>query len=163
MYATFGSKRAILAELVDQATFGDEYEELIRQALEATAPAAHLRLVARLARRIYDSERAELDLLRGAGVVAPELAALTEGKEELRFERQAPSVSLLAETGQLRPGLDADQARAIMWVLTARDLYRMLVVARGWDPERYEEWLAELLMSSLIDPTAAQACATSSG
>src|SRR6266852_7869026 len=38
VYAVFGSKTGILAELMDEATFGPEYEQLVRQALETEDP-----------------------------------------------------------------------------------------------------------------------------
>ena len=35
------------------------------------------------------------------------------------------------------------------------EVYRLLVGDRGWDPERYEQWLAELLISQLLPAPAA--------
>ncbi len=35
VYALFKSKAGILTELLDQSTFGDEYEEAVRQAMSA--------------------------------------------------------------------------------------------------------------------------------
>jgi AcrR family transcriptional regulator len=48
VHAIFQSKTGILAELLDQSTFGDEYEEAVRQALSARDPETRLRLVAAL-------------------------------------------------------------------------------------------------------------------
>src|SRR5689334_14916995 len=71
VYAVFGSKTGILTELLDQARFGPGFEDLVRQALGAADEADRLRFVARIARSVYESESTILDLLRGAGVVAP--------------------------------------------------------------------------------------------
>src|SRR2546427_11906326 len=38
VYAIFKSKTGILTELLDQSTFGADYEELVRQALSASDP-----------------------------------------------------------------------------------------------------------------------------
>ncbi len=35
-----------------------------------------------------------------------------------------------------------------------RDSARMLVVERGWTPEAYEQWLAGVLVTSLLKPDA---------
>src|SRR6266480_6158519 len=43
VYAIFKSKTGILTELLDQSTFGPDYEELVRQALGARAPSTRLR------------------------------------------------------------------------------------------------------------------------
>jgi hypothetical protein len=36
-----------------------------------------------------------------------------------------------------------------MWMLTGRDLYRMLVLERGWSSDDYEAWLASALIALL--------------
>ena len=61
-------------------------------------------------------------------------------------------IDYLAQAGRLRPGVDAARAREILWALTGRELYTMLVVERDWGPDRYEEWLADLLVSALLKP-----------
>jgi AcrR family transcriptional regulator len=152
VYAVFGSKRGILTEIVDRATFGPGYEQVVELAQEAQEPAARLRLVARISRTVVDSLRAELDLLGSAGVVAPELAELVRERESRRLQRQAGMAEYLADAGALRPGLDATVARDILWALTGQELYRLLVLERGWDSDRYERWLADLLISALLAP-----------
>jgi hypothetical protein len=37
-------------------------------------------------------------------------------------------------------------------MLTGKDVYRMLVRERGWSPEQYEEWLADRIVHSLLNP-----------
>ena len=76
VYAIFKSKTGILIELLDQSTFGPEYEEAVRHALAADDPETRLRRAAPIARQIHDAQSAAFDLLRGAGVLAPELAKL---------------------------------------------------------------------------------------
>jgi AcrR family transcriptional regulator len=150
VYAAFGSKTGILAELLDQATFGPGFEDLVRQALAASDSSVRLGYVARIARSIYDSESTMLDLLRGAGVVAPELAALEKERECRRYESQEPVISLLIQAGRLRQGLDATSARDVLWTLTGRELYRMLVRERGWTSDSYEAWLTDMLIKALL-------------
>jgi hypothetical protein len=53
-------------------------------------------------------------------------------------------------SGQLPSGLDEKEARDIFWTLTARDIYRMLVIERKWSSERYEKWLSEAIVSALV-------------
>jgi len=151
VYAIFKSKTGILKELVDQAGFGPQYESDVKRALRASDPVARLRLAAPIARGIHESQSAILDLLRGVGVVAPELARLERRKEGQRYERQEGTIALLRDSGSLRPGLDYTTARDIFWTLTGRDLYRMLVGERGWSAEKYEGWLADTLVRSLVD------------
>jgi TetR/AcrR family transcriptional regulator, regulator of cefoperazone and chloramphenicol sensitivity len=150
VYAVYGSKRRILTELIDRAAFGPAYQALVGEVKDLTDPVARLRLSARIARQVYDSERLEFDLLRKAGVVIPELAAIEHEKECGRYEGQASTITLLVQSGQLRSGLDEKEARDVFWTLTARDIYRMLVIEREWSSDRYEKWLSDAIISALV-------------
>jgi AcrR family transcriptional regulator len=152
VYAIFKSKTGILIELLDESTFGPEYEEAVRKALSANDPEARLRLAAPIARQIHDALSATFDLLRGAGVVAPELAKLEQQRERLRYERQERMIVSLREARRLRPDLDYTTGRDIFWMLTSRDIYRMLVRERGWSSQKYQDWLADTLVRSLLSP-----------
>jgi hypothetical protein len=83
-------------------------------------------------------------------VIIPELAAIERERECGRYDAQAPSIAYLVQSGQLRPGLDEKEARDLLWTLTGRDLYRMLVVERKWSSERYENWLGEAVVTTLV-------------
>ena len=152
VYAIFKSKTGILLALLDQSTFGADYDDAVRRAMTATDPETRLRLAAPIARGIHDAQSAAFDLLRGAGVVAPELAKLEDQRESLRYERQEGMIISLRDAGRLRPELDHASARDIFWMLTGRDVYRMLVRERGWSSQKYEDWLADSLVRSLLTP-----------
>jgi AcrR family transcriptional regulator len=150
VYAVFGSKIGILNEILDEARFDETYQELVRQARSDPDPRARLRYAARIARQIFDSERPVLDLLRGAGVLAPELSRVEHERESMRYERQGPLIEYLAKKKFLRPGLKPARAREILWAMTSRDLYRMLVRERGWPSQEFEDWLGNALVEALM-------------
>ena len=150
VYAVFGSKTGILAELLNQTTFGPDYEDTVRQTLEEEDPETRLRQAARIARQIHDAQREGFDLLRGAGVVAPELARLEQERESIRYEREEAMIASLRDAKRLRPGLSYRAARDILWTLTGSDVYRMLVHERGWGSQKYQDWLADTLVRSLL-------------
>src|ERR1700737_1134050 len=157
VYAIFKSKTGILTELLDQSTFGPDYDDAVRQAMSASDPETRLRLAAPIARQIHDAQSAAFDLLRGAGVVAPELAKLEQQRECLRYERQERMIISLRDAGRLRPELDHATARDIFWMLTGRDVYRMMVRERGWSSQKYQGWLADTLVQSLLTAGRANA------
>jgi AcrR family transcriptional regulator len=152
VYAVFGSKTGILAELLNQTTFGADYEDTVRQTLEEKDPEKRLRGAARIARQIHDAQREGFDLLRGAGMVAPELARLEQEREQMRYERQEQMIVSLRSAKRLRTELSHQGARDIMWTLTGSDVYRMLVRERGWSSQKYQDWLADTLVRSLLSP-----------
>ena len=152
VYAVFGSKTGMLSEILDAARFDESYQNLVREAMHTSDPRERLRFPARIARRIYESEHSVLDLLRGAGTVAPTLARSESERECTRYDAQAGMIQFLVRSRTLRPGLDPQHARDILWSLTSRDLYRLLVRERGWTGQQYENWLADTLVEALVRP-----------
>jgi AcrR family transcriptional regulator len=150
VYAIFKSKTGILIELLDQSMFGADYEEVVQRTLSASDPEDRLRLAAGVARQIRSAQSATFDLLRGAGVVAPELAKLQQQRERLRYKKEEGMITFLRDSGSLRPDLDHQIARDVFWMLTGGDVYRMLVGERGWSPQQYQDWLADTLVQSLV-------------
>jgi hypothetical protein len=135
--------------MLDAARFGENYQQAVREAMAEKRPLERLKYAPRVARRIYESESSVWDLLRGAGAVAPALARHDEERECTRYEMQQHLIEGLAAGKKLRPGLSVSQARDILWALTSRDLYRMLVRERGWTPQEYEDWLIKMVLESL--------------
>lgn len=150
--AAFGSKRGILAALLSPGAFGRRFQEVLGHLQATEDPGQRVRLAAQLTRHAYEGLTAEFDLLRGASAVAPELADLARQIEARRRQNQAHLTAYLGDHGVLRRDLPPDQATDVLWALTAYDLYRLLVVERGWTPERYEAWLAEVLIQRLLEP-----------
>ena len=59
-----------------------------------------------------------------------------------------------AAAGTLAPGLRVERARDLIWLHTAPDTYRQLVLERGWTLDEYERWFAASLAAALL-PTGA--------
>jgi AcrR family transcriptional regulator len=152
VYATFKSKTGILIALLDQSMFGPDYDVVVRQALSASDPETRLRRAASVARQIRGAQSAAFELMRGAGVVAPELAKLEQQRERLRYTGEKGVITFLHDSGRFRPELTDNTARDIFWMLTGGDVYRMLVRERGWSPQKYQDWLADTLVHSLLSP-----------
>lgn len=148
--AVFGSKRAILAEVVNPDAFDTHVQHLLDELRATPEPSRRISLVAQITRQAYEPLVLELELLRTAHAVAPELADLARDIEMRRRQNQGRLVAYLDEHRVLRQGLPLEEATDVLWALTSYDLYRMLVVERHWPPERYETWLAHLLIQHLL-------------
>lgn len=155
--AVVGSKTAILAELVaelvDPAAFDTNIQHLLDELRTSQEPVQRVKLVVLITRRVYESLVSEFELLRTAGVVARELAALERQIEARRRQRQTYLIADLYAQGVLRHELSLEEATDVLWSLTSYDLYRMLVVERCWEASRYESWLIILLIEHLIQPS----------
>lgn len=152
IYSLFQSKRGILRALTDEALPQDQFEALVKEAMQEKSAKAHLAVSAKMARRMYDAERAQMDLLRGASLLAPEFKELEKEREQRRYKRQEESVKKIAEGGGLLKGLTFSKARDILWAFTGRDMYRLFVIEQGWTSDEYETWLTQVLIKTLLDP-----------
>src|SRR5947209_14014619 len=148
--AVFGSKRVLLAEVINPEAFSTPVQQLLEELRATEDPSRRLSLVAQITRQAYEPLASSLELLRTAGAVAPELADVSRQIEGRRRQNQARLIASLREQGALRPGLSFEEATDVLWALTSYDLYRMLVMEQRWPPERYETWLAQLLIEHLL-------------
>lgn len=150
IYALFQSKRGVLRALMDEALPANQFEALVKEAMQEKSPKKHLALSAQIARRMYDAERAQMEIFQGAAILSPEFKELEKERELRRYMRQEESIKMIAKEGVLLKGLSLSKARYILWAFTGRDMYRMFVIERGWTSEEYETWLAQLLVKMLM-------------
>jgi AcrR family transcriptional regulator len=150
--AMFGTKLGVLTELLRPSTFGQRYQQLLERLQTNEDPVQRVALVAEITCQVYGALAPELNLLRGAASIAPELAELARQVEARRRENQGRLIAYLVSRGVLHQGLQPEEATDELWALSSYDLYRLLVVERGWASERYEAWLANVLLQRLLDP-----------
>jgi hypothetical protein len=62
----------------------------------------------------------------------------------------------------LRPELRERDAADIIHALMSPEMYRLVVIDRGWKVERYEQWLTTMLVDQLLPPASARSTATGS-
>lgn len=151
VYALFQSKLGILRVLMDEALPSDQFNILVEKSVHEKSPSERLRISAKIARQLYDAESEQMHIFRGVAVLAPEFKQLEEEREKRRYSRQEVTIKAMVKEKSLAKGLSASKARDILWALTGRDLYRMLVVERKWSSAKYEKWLSQMLIKSLIE------------
>jgi AcrR family transcriptional regulator len=151
LYALFQSKTGILKAVVERSFFNPRYAEIARQAEAARDPEEILRVTASISRVILDTERDEIGLMRGVSVLSPELKAIETELEAVRYRIQEQRARLLVKRVPAARRLGLARVRDILWMYTGRDVYRMLVLERGWSSDEYEGWLAETLIKTLME------------
>lgn len=150
IYGLFQSKIGILRTLTDKALAHEDFEELVRTVDREKSPAKRLALSAKIARQIYDAERTQIGIFHDASILDAELKKLEHEREKRRYQRQERTFKEMAQTTQLAKGLTLEKAHDILWALTGRDLYRLLVIEQGWSSNDYELWLADALKKLLL-------------
>jgi hypothetical protein len=94
-------------------------------------------------------------LLDAARAGEPELRAFVATIDRERLAGATALATHLAEAGALAPGLSVEGARDLIWLHTAPDTYRLLVLERGWSLDEYERWFVTSLAAALLpDPAA---------
>ncbi|MEO7000345.1 MAG: helix-turn-helix domain-containing protein [Ktedonobacterales bacterium] len=160
VYATFGSKRVVLARLVDVAVGGDDAPTPI---LERPGPQharsepdqrKQIHLFARDMAGIMERVGPLFGVMRAAAISEPEIATLLERLLKTRWENIAVFVQWLARNGPFRVGLSAEEATDIVWTMSSAEVRQLLIDDRGWTRERYEQWLTETLSVLLLPPEA---------
>lgn len=154
VYALFKSKEGLLRALIDSTVFGARYQALVQQLGAEHDPVGILKLVSRITRSIYDAEKSQIGFVQRVGIVSPAIEQLERELEQQRYDRQEMVVRRLFDAGEIRSDLEYPAARDIMWALTGSELYRMMIVERGWTGDEYENWLGDLLVHSLLEARA---------
>jgi AcrR family transcriptional regulator len=121
--------------------------------LAAQDPWEQVAIFAGIAREVLSAGVQVFPILVTAAGSDPEAAALLAAYTRTREQGQGHLARALAARGALRPGLREQDADDIVHALASPEVYRLLVIHRGWSPERYEHWLARMLGSQLLPIT----------
>jgi AcrR family transcriptional regulator len=150
VYDAFGSKRGLLFALLGELAPREEarFNEELRAA--AGDGLRQLELAVEFVAELYGRASDIIEMVQAAGGADPDLASLGEEGERRRLENQRPTVEEWHRNGLLRPGLDVSGACDIFWAMTSAQLYRMLVLQRGWSSGRYRSWLVGQLRHELF-------------
>jgi AcrR family transcriptional regulator len=144
IYATFGSKAGVVTAMVE------DMEEAVAADVEPPAqgtdadPRADLRTWIAAHCALFAEG---IDILRAAlqAIHAPEVAALMAEGGAHRRARVQMLAERLEASGALRSPLTAREAADRMWLLSTVDSYVTAIDRLGWTPDRYREWLGDLV------------------
>jgi AcrR family transcriptional regulator len=160
VYAIFGTKRALLADLVDVTIVGDDEPVPVLErdwvrAMRADADPLHrVRALAEAGAAILARVAPIHAVLVGAAAADAEAAAILRRYTEQRREGQRALLRIAVPSGSLRAGMSARTAADTLFAIGSPETYRALVVDRGWSPARFTSWYADTLARLLLpDPT----------
>lgn len=160
VYRLFSSKHGILKALLDQSIVGDDEDvpmanrAPVRDLLNEPDPRKQLAGFVTLTARVNAAVSPVYRVLVSAAGSDPDAAALLDTLTSQRQEGQRRIARALARGGALRPGVRERDAADIIHALLSPELYRLLVIDRGWPPERYQPWLTQALIDQLLPSSA---------
>jgi AcrR family transcriptional regulator len=156
VYRLFSGKLGILTAVLDASIAGDDEDTALQDRPEVAVllaesdPRKQLAGFARINVAINTRSADVYCILVSAAGSDAEAAALLADYTRRRDTGQGQIAGLLAREEALRPDLTERHAADIIHALMSPELYRMLVIERGWTPGRYENWLAETLAAQLL-------------
>ncbi|MGV0714990.1 helix-turn-helix domain-containing protein [Mycolicibacterium sp. XJ662] len=156
VYRLFSSKRGILKAILDVSIAGDDQPVALPQRprvqtlLADPDPRKQVAGFVAIASEVNSRTAPVYRILVGAASSDPDAAALLEDLNRQRRTGQGGLARALGRAGALRPGLREAEAADSIYALMSPEVYRLLVVDRGWSPKRYERWLTQLLVDYLL-------------
>jgi AcrR family transcriptional regulator len=156
IYATFRNKATLLHRVWDVTVGGDDEDVVFHERPEVQAIRAetdlakrlmlHARFSTQTARRIAPFQLA----LQGAAATETAAAEMLAEIGRQRLVGIGVMAREAAATGQLT--VPEEECRDVIWSMTDGQLWHRLVVERGWDDDRYADWLGRLWVSMLVRP-----------
>ncbi len=158
IYRSFGSKAALFRGVLEAAIAGGaeraamppEQRPAVRKMAEEPDPRHVLELHAATQPGIHARSGPYDRVLREAASADPDLADVWRQLEAQRLTGMSRLARRLHDLGALRPGLSVEKARDILWTVNSHAVYDLLVVQRGWPPERYRDWIVATNVHALL-------------
>jgi AcrR family transcriptional regulator len=155
LYRLFGSKRVLLAAVLDTSFGGDDEpiafgdRPAVRAARSEPDPLKMVEAFGRISTELMERTSAILHVLATAAQVDPEAADLLADIRRQRYSGQSRIVAALVERDALDPELDVSKTADMVYALMAPDVHRILTIERGWTSQEYESWIVRNLRSLL--------------
>ena len=147
IYAVFGSKAAILAELRSLVVHLPEADDEARAAMSEPTPELRLTRFAHSIRNRWELAGDIVRVHQDAVRVDPSLRPGIAEAEGRRHGGIAAFVRAIAS--DLGAPIDVERSVGVVNALTLYAVYEELVGVQGWSPDAYESWLAESLVAGV--------------
>ena len=158
VYAGFASKAELLRRAIEVALAGDD--EPVAVADRPTAIWVHEAATAEELLGRYAVMMGEVasragpiySVLVAAADAEPELAELLRTFEQQRLRAATYVAEAVKVRGGLPSGRSMAEARDLIWVCNAPEIYTLLTTKRRWSNRRYVTWVRNALLQLVVAP-----------
>lgn len=157
VYQAFGTKQAILAQVLDATIAGDAgpaallERDWVKQASQHPDPRQRLALIIQHTSQIAARTAPIKEVTRDAAATDPALRQLVEDDDQRRYLTQQALVDLITSGDSPRPGRDRDHAVATFFAMVNSHCYQLLARHLGWSLADWQQWLTSVLGRELLD------------
>jgi AcrR family transcriptional regulator len=156
VYKTWRTKANLAKAVFDVAIAGDDQDVPLAERPRAQAirdePDVRRKIALYLEEAVPRQARsARVQLaIRNGQHADPALAELWQTMLDERLKGMTMLAEHLHATGLLRPDVNIDRARDVLWTYIAVELYDLLVLERGWDLTQFAGWVREGITAALV-------------
>lgn len=154
LHKTFRDKASLVRELVEVTLGGGDEPIAVRDRPEVRAMMAEPRadvVLSRYAGFAAATNARAAPLLLALAAAAPTDSRLAQVWERVQDQRLGGAAAVVADVAGKAPlVVTTDHARDVVWTSTSPEVYRMLVLDRGWPDGRYAEHLATTWRRTLL-------------
>jgi AcrR family transcriptional regulator len=154
--AAFGSKPALLRQVLEEALAGDDEPVPVAErpwfapVWRATQPRDVLAAYAEVVVLIAHRAARLFEVVHRAADAAPEIGKLWTMLTNNRRTGAEMVVRKVIDTGPLRPGLTFDLAIDSLWIFNDPTHYSTLVLERHWPELDFQLWLTTQMCAALL-------------
>lgn len=154
IYKSFGGKAGLVRAIRARALAGERALPAEQRSDELHArerdPEEIIRAWGSLTAEIAPRVAPILLLVRAAAASDPQVRPLHEEMDADRLRRMTKNARRLRDAGHLRADVTLRRAADVLWTYSSPELYELLVLHRGWPPERYGRFIAEAMIGALL-------------
>jgi AcrR family transcriptional regulator len=156
VFAAFGSKAALMRQVIDEALAGDDEPVAVadriwfRPVWDAATPAAVLDAYADVCLLIGQRAARLFEAARRAADTTPGVVELWNTLQQNRRAGATMVVEHIRSVGELNPDVTTEAAVDIIWIFNDPAHYAALVLERRWTESAFRTWLASSMRASLI-------------
>jgi len=155
VYKAFGGKPGLVRAICERALAGDGSVAAETRSDELQHRESDPRVVVRgwgrLSSEVAPRVTPILLLLRAAATTDAQMAELQREMDDRRLSRMTRNARSLAP--HLRSGLTLEDAAEVLWTYSSAEIYELLVLKRGWSPDRFGGFIAEAMIAALLPPS----------
>lgn len=151
IYAVFGSKGGIVGEMLEDLEESADIDTWVARIIAEGDPHRQLRIFVSMHRTLFEQGA---PILRAAMAARnePDVAAMADRGDANRRSGTMQLAQMWLQREALREGLESTDAAERLWLLTSPEQYLLATDRLGWSPDRYEQWLGDLVDQELLKP-----------
>jgi AcrR family transcriptional regulator len=163
VYFVFGSKPALLKELVDVTIAGDDEpvatidRPWFAAIIDAATAGSALATLVSGTRATLERVAAITEMLRAAAATNPEIRDLWPTGPDPRYLVISTAVESLLSKPGARTDVPGDLAKDVTYGVLSPELFLVLTRDRAWSPAAWERWAYDTLAAQLVSGPAVTA------